>query len=437
MVLVFRWLLSMTGLTIDTQIFKKSKLGSKNFINLSMYGFPKSSKDEHGTQCAGLVAASRNGRCGVGVAYGAKVSSLLVVGKGYSEKLEADALNYMYDINHIYSMSYGSDDHPRLISQLDKLVRSAFKNGARNGRSGRGSIFVVAAGNGRAEHDNCAFDESCNSIYTIAVGAIDRHDTAAEYSEACTSVLVSAYSGSTAFDGLSTVSRFGSLCDGNLSGTSASAPLVSGVLALVLQVRPDLSWRDIQHLIVESAVPISLDDESWQMTYSGRMYSPQFGYGKINAGIIVENAKEHVKVGDHVLFETYDLAINAVIPDNGGINASYVVEEQDVNQLGLFKIEHVQVIVSLKHMLRGDVAVDLISPNDVVSRLIAPRKGDDSSKGLNEAVLMSVAHWDEPPTGKWTLRVSDIYNRKHGKLLFWKLKLYGAREQRHSLDHLL
>ncbi|KAJ9061562.1 pheromone processing endoprotease [Entomophthora muscae] len=130
------------------------------------------------------------------------------------------------------------------------------------------------------------------------------------------------------------------------------------------------------------------------MTYSGRMYSPQFGYGKINAGIIVENAERHIKVGDHTILESPYMHVNMLIPeDEEGLLIAYKVSDEHVNQLGLFKIEHVQVIVSLKHMLRGDVTVDLISPNDVVSRLIAPRKGDDSSKGLNEAVLMSVAHW--------------------------------------------
>ncbi|KAJ9061563.1 pheromone processing endoprotease [Entomophthora muscae] len=162
---------------------------------------------------------------------------LVIIDDRVTDELEAKALNYMYDDNHIYSMSYGDEDQPNSLAQLHKSIRVAFKKGAVHGRNKKGSLYVVSAGNGKNNHDNCAFDDSCNSIYTIAVGSIDRHDKWSQFSEACTSVIVTAYSGSTLFDGLSTVSGMLYPEAGMISGTSASAPLVSEVLALVLQVR--------------------------------------------------------------------------------------------------------------------------------------------------------------------------------------------------------
>ena len=39
------------------------------------------------------------------------------------------------------------------------------------------------------------------------------------------------------------------------TGTSAAAPLAAGILALVLEAAPDLTWRDVQHLVVWSSNP--------------------------------------------------------------------------------------------------------------------------------------------------------------------------------------
>ena len=39
------------------------------------------------------------------------------------------------------------------------------------------------------------------------------------------------------------------------TGTSAAAPLAAGILALVLEAAPNLTWRDVQHLVVWSSNP--------------------------------------------------------------------------------------------------------------------------------------------------------------------------------------
>lgn len=57
------------------------------------------------------------------------------------------------------------------------------------GRVGKGSIFVWAAGNGGLYDDHCGADGYINSIYTIAIGAITQSGKPAYFGEACPGVM--------------------------------------------------------------------------------------------------------------------------------------------------------------------------------------------------------------------------------------------------------
>lgn len=144
----------------------------------------------------------------------------------------------------------------------------------------------------------------------------------------------------------------------------------------------------MQHLLVQSAVPVDLAHPSWQTTHVGRSYSPQFGYGKIDAGLIVENAESFAKRGEQVSFESEYMHINRQIPETeAGLRVHCQVP-------GLFgRTEHVRVTVSIRHTFRRDVEIDLISPNNVTSKLVASRPGDNSHEGFHENRFLSVAHW--------------------------------------------
>ena len=72
-------------------------------------------------------------------------------------------------------------------------------------------------------------------------------------------------------------------CYDRHGGTSAAAPLAAGIFALVMQARPDLSWRDLQYLAMDTAVPVEDKDADWQKTAIGKQFSHTFGYGKIDS----------------------------------------------------------------------------------------------------------------------------------------------------------
>ncbi|KAJ3126626.1 Proprotein convertase subtilisin/kexin type 7 [Physocladia obscura] len=167
--------------------------------------------DVHGTRCAGQVAAAAdNGVCGVGVAFGARVAGLRLLSSpnassnsNYAinsaattntDAAEARALNHAPQINHIYSSSWGPDDDGASLDGPGPLATLALEAGVLKGRAGRGSIFVFASGNGGLEGDNCNFDGYANSVYTVAIGAINHKGNMPSYGELCSAHLAVTYS---------------------------------------------------------------------------------------------------------------------------------------------------------------------------------------------------------------------------------------------------
>jgi kexin len=198
-------------------------------------------------------------------------------------------------------------------------------------------------------------------------------------------------------------------------------------MALVLSVRPDLTWRDAQYLLVEAATPFNLNHDSWTVNAVGRLYSHTFGYGKIDAYRIVEHAKTFKVVGPALQLEQPVTRVNALIPqDYHGINSTVAITQDYVQQQGFHRLEHITVKINILHERRGDVQVRLISPRGIVSVLSPGRRKDDSDKGFTNWEFMTVAHWGEDAVGVWTLNVKDaILPDFGGEFVDWTLKLWG------------
>lgn len=258
---------------------------------LSFDGFPF--EDAHATAVAGLIGAiSDNGLGGTGVAPGAII--IPMSGADPNDFITNElafsfaAENGLDIVNH----SWGPSDLERSVFQPTQAEILALRDSIVSGRDGLGVIHVWAAGNGAdGVLDSANFDGYVNSRYTIGVTGVD-HDgfynnvdgTVTAYPEIGTSVLVAAPTGSVFLDivndtgigsGIVTTDLTGEsgfntsdntgfpngdrdfLDDidftSRFNGTSASAPMVSGVIALMLEANPNLSWRDVQEILVRSA----------------------------------------------------------------------------------------------------------------------------------------------------------------------------------------
>lgn len=383
--------LDMNSLDLKDNYFAE---GSYDFNDHGPIPNPKLSDDQHGTRCAGEIAAVRNDVCGVGVAYKSRVSGLRILSGEITDVDEAAALNYAWDQNLIYSCSWGPPDDGRSMDAPNLVVKSAFVKGINDGRGGLGSIFVFASGNGGASQDNCNFDGYTNSIYSITVGAVDRMGQHPYYSELCSAQLVVTYSSGSG-DFIHTTDVGLRKCSDRHGGTSAAAPLAAGIFALALGVRPDLSWRDLQHLCVETAQIVDETDADWEDVANGRKFNHKYGFGKLDAYKLVEAAKTFEHVKPQAWFHSKEVIVEQNIPDNnaGVLTSVFTVQPDDLQHSNLERVEHVQVRMNLTHERRGDVVIDLISPMGIVSHICTKRKFDASGEGIVGWYFMSVKHW--------------------------------------------
>ncbi|MCJ1479014.1 hypothetical protein MMC13_007698 [Lambiella insularis] len=449
------WLEGITGqnatvVVVDDGIDMYSDDLKDNYFAEGSYDFndhtdeprPRLSEDRHGTRCAGEIAAVRNNVCGVGVAYDAKVGGLRILSKSISDEDEAVAINYQMQKNQIYSCSWGPPDNGISMDAPGTLIKRAILNGIQNGRGGKGSVFVFAAGNGAAADDNCNFDGYTNSIYSITVGAIDRKGLHPYYSEKCSAQLVVTYSSGSG-DAIHTTDVGSDKCYSNHGGTSAAAPLGAGIFALVLGVRPDLSWRDLQYLCVQTAVPVNTHEE-WATTSIGKKYSHTYGFGKLDAYALVEAAKTFKSVKPQAWYKGPWQHVNHEIPQGlQGLSSTFTVSKDTLQKANVERLEHVTVTMNIEHTRRGDLSVDLVSPEGVVSHISTTRRNDAHRAGYVDWTFMSVVHWGEPGVGDWTVIVKDTIENEHsGTFTDWRITLWGesidpAKAQPHPMptDH--
>ena len=150
-------------------------------------------QDDHGTACAGVAAARGNNKIGVsGVAPEANLVGMRLIAGVKTDADEADTMTWFKDAIHIKSNSWGPYDTGLLLEEPGVLAKAALKYAAEFGRGGLGTIITWAGGNGLGEADNSNYDGFANSIYTIAVAAMDSQGRQADYSEPGANIVITA-----------------------------------------------------------------------------------------------------------------------------------------------------------------------------------------------------------------------------------------------------
>jgi len=392
---------------------------SYDFNNNDPSPFPDSSNDDHGTSAGGVAAARDNDICGVGSAPRSGLSGIRLISRATTDSQEATALNYAFNQNDIYSNSWGPMDDGKRKEGPGRLATLALQNGVNQGRNGKGSIFVWAGGNGRRSNDNCNYDGWANSRFTIAVGAVDHLGVQAWYSEPCSMLVISAPSSGSTYS-ITTTDLKGNRgysttdCTSNFGGTSAAAPLVSGVIALILHANPNLGWRDVQAVIILSATKNDPNNEDWKQNGAGLWVNHRYGFGMINAydAVVLSTMWENLAPS---LFLKYVVSDSQTISD-------FQLIEIPINVDGDIIVEHITVLFQASHRRRGDLRIILVSPSGTESILAEPHPDITADYNWTFATIRC---WGENSLGKWILKVKDEVSGIGGQMISVTFTVYG------------
>uniref|UniRef100_A0A9J7WZU1 Neuroendocrine convertase 1 n=1 Tax=Cyprinus carpio carpio TaxID=630221 RepID=A0A9J7WZU1_CYPCA len=224
-------------------------------------------------------------------------------------------------------------------------------------------------------------------------------------------------------------------CTETHTGTSASAPLAAGIFALALEQNPDMTWRDLQHLVVWTSEfdPLA-NNPGWKRNGAGLMVNSRFGFGLLNAKALVDLADP--KVWKHIPEKKQCIVRDETFQPRplkaaGEISIEIPTKACAGQANSVVSLEHVQVEVSIEYTRRGDLHITLTSPSGTTTVLLAERERDTSSNGFRNWAFMSVHTWGENPTGTWTLKITDTSGRmeNEGQIISWKLILHGTSEK--------
>lgn len=219
---------------------------------------------DHGTHVAGIIgAAGGNGLGTTGVAWSVKIMPLRVFSKTANDAATSDIIESIYyAVNNgaqIINCSWGAEQSPSQ-AELD-----AYKYA-----DSKGVLVVAAAGN----------DSKDASLYTpaviasvLAVGSINSQLQMSSFSNFGETVSVLAPGGDvvTSFGTGINEQIFSSLPGNSYGfkrGTSASAPFVSGLAALIKSILPKIDAQNLKSLIKNSGDFISVKKQGVASSYS-------------------------------------------------------------------------------------------------------------------------------------------------------------------------
>jgi subtilisin-like proprotein convertase family protein len=382
---------------------------SPNFI--ASASMDPSAVTSHATSVAGVIGAAANGTGGVGVAYNAGLSRLIF---GLASD-NADAFLFRNDLNDIKNNSWGPQDNGRLGS-ISALELAALEEAARFGRDGLGEIVVWAAGNGGL-NDRVDYDPYASSRFTLAIGAIGDLNVRADYNELGSSMLAVAHSSGNVRNIFSTSTSNGYTT--TFGGTSAAAPLAAGVIALMLEANPALTWRDVQHIIVNTARRIDESDETWVTNGAQRWVSENYGYGAIDAHAAVVAAEDWASVGPEVVADSGVVVVEHTLGDQDFTGHSVAVTLDR-----LVRVESVEVVLTVLTPTVGDLHIELLSPSGTLSVFSTPRP--DPTDHLISRTFTTLRSWDESSAGSWTVRVADQRPTAEAHWVDVRVRAYGT-----------
>jgi subtilisin family serine protease len=467
--------------------------GSYNYVNQTTDPTSTATDGDHGTSVAGIIAATAmNGKGGRGVAPRSSLKGFNVLEaqteSSYIESMGGHPRSKNVDV---FNMSYGSASNAYI--SLSPSERDLYASTS-DLRGGKGGIYVKSAGNGfedinigtSAKPDyyvcakqsygrkdlpcqNAAADEEKSRPEVITVGAFNAAGVKSSYSTAGSDLWISAPGGEygTTSPAIITTDQSGvdkgysrndvdpikypfdagdptynPNCNytSTMNGTSSAAPNASGAIALLLQTNPNLTRRDVKHILAKTArkidptspgsiVTVGINgvdyqaSQGWVTNAAGYNFHNWYGFGAVNVDAAVAMAKNYQadSLPPLIYYGLFSSFVPMAIPDN---NASGVIRMLDMRDN--LTIENLFVEITIKHPDTAEIGIEITSPQGTRSILLNIRSAVKT--GLNKdggVVLGSNAFYGEKSKGTWTLKVLDSWPGNTGSIELFNLDIRG------------
>lgn len=411
--------------------------------------------DAHGTNVAGLIGSvDNNGLGGTGVAHGVTLTGVNYLDdiqfQGFTLALEALAYAANFDI---MSNSWGRTPNYQASQNLAEpssarsLMNGSYETAVENGRDGLGTVIVQAAGN---DTKNANGDGLNASHYTITVAATVSTGDVASYSNFGAAILVAGPAAAVTTDLVGTDGYNAGDYNFGFNGTSAATPVVSGVVALMLEANAGLGWRDVQNILAISASQTGSDygaagtgNEvgSWfangatDWNGGGMSFHYSYGFGMVDAFAAVRMAEVWDK-----MFGPAATSANDVQVTSSYVGAPVAIADDAVTDITVsvpldIRIEDIYVTLDMTHTDASDLEVTLIGPNGEEIVLLQNEGGStlmDSgfvwTFGVTTALGMMSA-------GTWTVRIEDQDAGDTGTISGVTLDFFGAEASTDNVYH--
>jgi len=454
--------------------------GSYDFVESDADPTRQGSGSDHGTAVAGIAAA--RGWNGIGPRGVAPKVSL----KGYNWLMSQSTANwvstfggeaYSKDVD-IFNNSWGSAAR-KIDDPLKQQEETTFNETLPAMRQGKGAIFVKSAGNyfNANANDVCGTtnrdgglscrdvnqDSTHNNPNIIVVSALNANGTRASYSTVGSAIWVSAPGGENgssevggkpaimttdvqgctkgyvgghgdglnAFNSKSSPHAENANCSytSTMNGTSSAAPNVSGAIALMLEANPQLTMRDVKHILANtsqqvdpSIKPVLVDGiayHEWVTNHVGYTYHNYYGFGGIDVTAAVNAAKSYTlnSLADRL---TFDWISTGTIDLDVGFAAT-VTQTLSVPTSGT--VEYVLVRLTLTHEDPSEVGFRLTSPSGTTTSIWQPYVAAATSVTSKAAYLSASAFYGESMAGDWTLSAYDHESGKPMTLHSYEIKI--------------
>jgi kexin len=209
----------------------------------------------------------------------------------------------------------------------------------------------------------------------------------------------------------------------DFNGTSAATPGVSGVVALMLQANPNLTWRDVRWILAKTSRKVDTSSSSWEPAALGTSFSHMYGYGVPNASAAVASAQGFTSLSNLKSCSfTNQSSTQVVITNNSAAGKTFSLEASGCN----LTIEFVEVQVNITHTYFGDLRITLTSPKNYKSYLAEPHNCTPScSLNAYNWTFGSVRHLNETINGTWKIKVSDEGTGGAGSINIQKIVFWG------------